>query len=437
MISEILYEKNNYLTLLFWVLLGAFTGPLVYVAVPIHMLVIKNKGEWLWLVLGLWLVLTLSDSRQSIFSFATNLKTAMMLVMGYLFLIMPKEGDAWRFVKPFIPFFIIAFPSLFGSPLAFEGFQKTVSYFLLLLVIPGFVNLLLTHERDRFLYHLVMVGVIVLAAGIVLRSIYPEFVIFKGERYSGLMGNPNGMGIYGFVFTALFTIIQHFQPHLFSRKETILIYALVFASLIFGGSRGGLFATGIFLAAWFLIRRDVVLGLVTMSLIFISYQVVMTNFVDVVQSLGWEDYFRLETLETQSGRIYAREVAWESIRENYWFSNGFSFNEHVLAQHRDYFEKMGHQGNIHNSWLTMWVDTGLAGVVLWGIGWLVNFIRAARFSPMVWAVFFGVLLSGTVESWLVASLNPFTIVLVIILSMMSHPAFYEPEEEMVGRSVGQ
>lgn len=85
MINQILYEKNNYLTLLFWVLVGAFAGPLVYVVVPIHMLILKQKGAWLWILLGLWLVLTLSDSRQPVFRFAVNLQTAMMLVMGYLF----------------------------------------------------------------------------------------------------------------------------------------------------------------------------------------------------------------------------------------------------------------------------------------------------------------------------------------------------------------
>jgi hypothetical protein len=161
MLNELLYEKNNYLTLLFWVLVGAFAGPLVYVVVPVHMLVLNKKGALLWILLGLWLVLTLSDSRQPIFSFAVNLKTAMMLVMGYLFLVMPKEDDPLRFIKPFIPFFAVAFIALIGSPVAFGGFQKTVSYVLLLTVIPPTVNLLLTWEKERFLYHLIMVGVIV------------------------------------------------------------------------------------------------------------------------------------------------------------------------------------------------------------------------------------------------------------------------------------
>jgi hypothetical protein len=425
MLNELLYEKNNYLTLLFWVLVGAFAGPLVYVVVPVHMLILNKKGAWLWILLGLWLVLTLSDSRQPIFSFAVNLKTAMMLVMGYLFLVIPKDNkDPLRFAKPFIPFFAVAFIALIGSPVAFDGFQKTVSYVLLLTVIPPLVNLLLTWERERFLYHLIMVGVIVLATGLALRFISPGFVIFKGERFSGLLGNPNGLGIYGFMFTALFTIVIYFHRYLFTRNQIIFVYALVFISLIMGGSRGGIFSTALFLAAWFLLRRDPIIGFIVMSLIFLSYQYVVTNFEDIVISLGLESYFRLETLETGSGRVFAREVAMENIQNNYWFSKGFSYNEFVFAKYRDYFEQHGHQGNVHNSWLTMWLDTGLVGLILFCLGWLVNFIRASRFSPMVWAVFFGLLLSVSVESWLIASLNPFTIVLVIILSMMGNEEFY-------------
>jgi len=67
------------------------------------------------------------------------------------------------------------------------------------------------------------------------------------------------------------------------------------------------------------------------------------------------------------------------------------------------------------------------GLILFSGGWLVNFFRASRFTPMVWALLFGLLLSISVESWLVASLNPFTIVLVIILTLLADENFYRDE----------
>ena len=431
MYRAILFEKNNYLTLLFWVVLGIFTGPLVYAAVPIHMLMIKKKGEWLWLLLGFWLVLTLSDSRQGMFRFAQDLKTILILVLTYLYLTFPIEDKRYNFIKPFIPFFVVAFIALLSNPTMFNSFQKTLSYVLLLLIIPGIVHLLLKYERGRFLFHLVLIGALILGAGLALRFAAPGFVIFKGERFSGLLGNPNGLGIFSFMFLTIFTYIQAFHKHLFSRQQTIFIYALIVGSLVMGGSRGGIFSAALFVVGWWLIKRDAILGFISMAAIFASYQLVMANFVEIVIALNLQDYFRLETLDTGSGRVVAADIAWKHIHENYWFSKGFTFNESIMASYQEYFIKHGHQGNVHNSWLTMWMDTGLVGLILFGFGWLVNFIRAAKITPMVWALLFGLALSATVESWLVASLNPFTIQLVIVLSMLGSSEFYNDQSSEV------
>jgi hypothetical protein len=47
---------------------------------------------------------------------------------------------------------------------------------------------------------------------------------------------------------------------------------------------------------------------------------------------------------------------------------------------------------------------------------------------MIWAVFFGAILTTTVESWLAASMNPFTIQFVILLSLMGDENFYASHE---------
>lgn len=424
----LLLEKNNYFILLFWIALGIFTGPLVFAAVPIHMLIIRRKHEWIWLVLGFWLILTLSDNRQIVFRFAHNLKTVVILALTYLYLTTQKEEKWYQFVQPFIPFLALAFLSLLKSPQLFYGFQKTLSYLLLLLVVPGTVRLIINHERDRFLYNLILLGTLVLSAGIVLRAIYPSFVIFSGERFSGLLGNPNGMGIYGFIFFVLFTYIHSFHKQLFTRFQIIFIYAVIILSLIMSGSRGGIFSSLLFITGWFLIRRNTLIGIISMIVIFSSYQLVMANFVEIVTYFNLQDFFRISTLSSGSGRVVVHEIAWRHINMNYWFSNGFTYSEYILAQYKDYFISSGHQGNVHNSWLTIWMDTGLVGLILFCIGWLTNFFRASKLTPLVWAMFFGLLLSISVESWLVASLNPFTIVLVIILTMLSDENFYLKNE---------
>ncbi len=432
MFTPLFTDKKLYFTLLFWVAIGVFTGPGAYVIIPLHLLMLRQKGEWLVILLGLWLMLTLSDSRQGVFRFAQNVKPILMALLGVLYFMQSGAPKDWRFLKPFVPFFLVAAFCWLDSPVPMDSLQKMASYGLLLLVIPWLVDKLLEQDRERFLYHLVLLGTVVLLVGAAMKFVMPGFVMFSGERFSGLLGNPNGMGIYGFMMFCMVTIINTYHPRLFSYYEKIAVYGLIGLSLVWAGSRGGIFSSALFLAGWYLFRKNVLVGFVVMSGIFISYQLVMENFVEIVTSFGLQDYFRLDTLETGSGRDVAREIAWKEIQNNYWLSKGFSYNIVAFAKYATYFEQSGHQGNVHNSYLTIWLDTGLVGLIAFGWGWIRNFMNASTYSPLGWAVFFGLLLSITVESWLAASLNPFTIQLVIILSLLGNRGFYGNNNTVCG-----
>jgi len=428
MLQLLIYDKKLYYTLFFWVFVGVFTGPLVYLIIPAHLLILTSKGEWLIVLLGLWLVMTLSDSRQHVFQFAETLKIILMGLVGYLFLASPKTRYDWDFFKPFIAFFLIASFAWLNSPVALDSIMKMSSYALLLMVIPWLVNKLLTEDRDLFLIHLVMLGTFVLMTGVALKFISPGFVNFIGNRFSGLLGNPNGLGIYGFMFLSMVTIIFTFHPHLFSLKEKIFVYFIILLSLVWASSRGGLFASALFILGWYLFKKNTVTGLIVMSSIFISYQLVLNNFEVIASSLGLQKYFRLETFRSGAGRLVAEEFAWKQINTQYWLGKGFGFSEYFMQLNAGRFLNTEHQGNVHNSYLTIWIDTGLFGLIAFCYGWLNNFFRAARNSPIIWALFFGLILSTSVESWLSASLNPFTIQLVIILSLLSNKEFYQEEE---------
>jgi O-antigen ligase len=430
MINQIVLDKKYYFILSFWTIIGIYGGSSVYFLVPLHALTLVNQRNWLWLLLGFWMILTFSDSGKPAFSFAQNLKPILLLLLS-MSVMLNNEIRSTDFIKPFIPFFIISFWSLQFNPEISISFQKTLSYLLLLITIPSIVNFLLQYEKERFLRSIIITGILILSTGLVLLIIYPTFVNFDSERYSGLLGNPNAIGIYCFLFFALIKIINHFHPYLFSRKELIIIYGILFISLFLSGSRGGIFASSLFFLSWILLKRSVIIAFLTIALLMLFYQIIITNFEQITIALNLDEYFRLETLRTGSGRVYAKEIAWQSINENFWFSNGFNYSEYILQQHKAYFIKMGHIGNFHNSFLTIWVDTGLFGLIFFSIAWLINFLKAAANSPLVWAVFYGLLLSISVESWLIASLNPFTIILVIILSLMANKNFYQPLQSTI------
>jgi len=78
---------------------------------------------------------------------------------------------------------------------------------------------------------------------------------------------------------------------------------------------------------------------------------------------------------------------------------------------------MGHQGHAHNSYLTFWYDVGLVGLLAFLTGLLRSFF-ISRKDPVIFPVIIGVLISNNFESWLTASLNPYTIVLYMIITVL-------------------
>ena len=82
-----------------------------------------------------------------------------------------------------------------------------------------------------------------------------------------------------------------------------------------------------------------------------------------------------------------------------------------MRRNYDYLERMGHQGGVHNSYLSMWFNVGIVGLLIYFRSFVLLFIKAAKLLPISTAVMFSVLFSVMYESWLVGSLNPYTIIL--------------------------
>jgi hypothetical protein len=66
----------------------------------------------------------------------------------------------------------------------------------------------------------------------------------------------------------------------------------------------------------------------------------------------------------------------------------------------------------------LWLDTGLVGLGLFLIGLIAFFLKLASKSALAFPVLYSVLFSNFYESWLCASLNPFTIQLLFILTVI-------------------
>lgn len=401
-----------------WAVVGGFFGPVIYLLLPAMLFLMYKKEMHLEILLGFFLILTFSDSRSQFFNFAAQVKN-IYIVLLFLFSLKIKSQIEFpiKFYYYFIPFFIIALISIAFSPIPFVSFQKTLSYILLFISIPIYLQYVYIKYGDLIFKGIVFLGIAILLLGFLINIINPSFTNLVG-RYRGMLGNPNGLGLYVFLFILLFTTIIDFKKDLFSNREKTVVYGIAFLSLIRCGARTSLFATLLFLFFRKFYKLSPAVGFAIFVIFLFLYQLVSSNIEFIIIQLGLEDFLRLDTFSNLSGRSVAWEFAWQKIQDNFFMGRGYAFTDYIYKVNYYYLSMLGHQGSAHNSYLTFWLDTGLIGLILLLIGLLITFLKAAKISRLAIPVLYAILLSNNFESWLTASLNPFTIQLLFILSII-------------------
>jgi len=410
-----------------WFMVAYFLGPIGYAFLPLSLFLLKVRDRSMDLILGFLIVLVFSDIhkdvwRDNIFRGAKNI----YIILLSLFLLLERHRfmPMSKIFPIFLPFFVYSFfPLIFSSALV-TSVQKTLSYALLFLVVPNYVLQNFREQGWVFFKNMVFFMTLILIAGLILRAVDPTKVFVMG-RFHGIFGNPNGMAIYCFLFFVLAGVLNSLNPKLFTNTERIVVFGVIVYCLIVSGSRASLAAVMIYLLFNRFFAFSPFLGFVVLLAVVGISEVVSQNLATIVMALGLEDFFRLRTLEGGSGRYFAWEFAWEKIQDFLVFGGGFANDETVMRKNYEYLERMGHQGGVHNSYLSMWFNMGIVGLVIYFRSFLLLFIKASKVAPMSLGAMFAVLFSANYESWLVGSLNPYTIVLLMVMTVLS-------EDEIAG-----
>ncbi len=414
--------------LVVWLVVGIYGGPIAYAFIPATAYLLIQKERFTDLFLGFFFILILSDSRNYSLLFAVQTKYVFVVLLGVFAILRTQRFYPLnQLYKNFIPFFVVAIICLLFSDTIITSSQKTLSYLLVYFIVPNFFLLMLKHEEVHALRGWIFFGTLLLALGILLKYITPELVTLEG-RFSGVLGNPNGLGIFTLLFFLTTYLINSLLPDIFTKQEKTITYTIIITSMLLCGSRGALVAVFLFFIIKYLYNKSIILVIIVFILISISYEYINLNIPNIIMTLGLEEYFRLDTLEDGSGRIIAWNFAWENIQENFFLGKGISYTELLFKRNYSALSILGHQGNAHNSYLTFWLDTGLIGLITYLGGFFLSFYRGSKNSNLSIAIMFAVMFSINIESWLTASLNPFTIQLLIILTLLTSPQIHAKKE---------
>mgnify|MGYP003873830695 CR=1 FL=1 len=362
-------------------------------------------------------MLILSDSRVKMMSFAPTAKIAVIVLLFAYVMTNYKEFRDQKnnlFIH-FSPFLIYAVLASAWSNDLFLAFQKSLSYALIFFTIPLLYkgalkqNALLANDLVSYLAVILFLGL----AGYLISF---DFGTLAG-RYRGLLGNPNGMGILLTVAGPLYFILKKRIPTFSVDLRTELFFGLVFTlSLILTGSRTALFALLIFVGFLRLKFFSNTFTLVVFAFILLGYDYIFSSLPVVAEFLGLQEYLRIETLDEGSGRFVAWNFAWQQIQDVFFVGGGFGHTETIFKRFFVELSMQGHQGNAHNSYLTLWMNTGIIGIALFGFGLIRSIGVSIKESTYTLPLVYTVLFSANFESWLSASLNPFTSLFLIALS---------------------
>lgn len=402
-----------------WVVSGYVNAYVAYLAVLVVFTWLIASSKFQLLILAFLQLLIFSDSRHEFLLFAVTIKPVIAVMLGVISYLMVSKRWAPNTALPFyLPFVAIMSLTLLVN-FNISNALKSLSMLLIIFNIPVLTYYVLKKDKKYFIELFFYSVSFMLLIGLLLKFSFPHLTTLD-DRYTGILGNPNGLGLFLTVYYFLFQVSLYYFPRLFSKRVKFMIYFLIFSSLFFCQSRNAIMNIMVFHIFMYVNKRSVVLSFVVLGVLLTSYSLMLAYAIQLIEALGLQEYARLETLESGSGRTIAWDFIWEKIeKENYWIGTGIGSTEAVFKENYTMLSKMGHQGNAHNSYLTIWYDLGLFGMLAFFIGYLANMLRTVK-NYIAFPIAIGLLLSANFESWLAASLNPFHIGAIMIITFLHY-----------------
>jgi len=237
------------------------------------------------------------------------------------------------------------------------------------------------------------------------------------------------MGIFITMAFLYFQVLKRSGIVTIKKTDQYIFYIVLFYSLYLCKSRTSMMTVIIFYALNAIYNYSHFFGWIAFSVIIYMWSEILESIPLVTDYFGFSEDLRVESVEKikrGSGRDIAWLFAWQNIQENIFMGHGLSSTEELFRRHIKELSILGHQGNAHNTFLTIWYDTGIQGLIAFVFGILTFFFKVGRSLSYAMPVLFAILFSIFYESWLSASLNPYTSLFFVIVTLLGYVAIDQP-----------
>ncbi len=420
------YKQNAQFIMLLIIMyvVGVWGGPIIYLLFPIIFFLFGLKGLFFeMLITSIWMLI-LSDyipvknATYDDLQFAKDLKPLIPLsLFAFYILHRDKFPKIPKIFINFVPFFIVTLIALKYSIKIDVGIKKYISFVLMYFSVPVYVNYLHHKYGTLFWDSLLTFLTWILVIGLVLGLVAPQIGMIGGDRFKGILGNPNGLGIFLNLTFMLWMVAKEYKLITFNTKENRIVFFVIIISLLWSGSRNGIMSIFMFYMIYRLVKIHWLFAIVAVIFVLVFEELIFASFIELLKFFQLSHYFRVDSLEEGSGRKIAWIFAWEEVQKYFFVGGGFGHDENIMRPNYYWLKRKGHDGGVHNSYLSMWFDSGIIGVIFYYGALIKLVLKSTKFDYIGLAFLVSILFNSTYESWLVASLNPFTILFLIILTI--------------------
>lgn len=384
-------------------------------------LILKKKNIIEFLLVITIISFLLADNFKGPFGFSQNLR--FVIVMINLLFLLKYNLLKNNYGNYMLPFAILAsISSIFFSPLGVQSYLRAFAFWLIPLIIFKLISILYKNNAGRTSELLVLIFTLYLGLNLAL-YFFPIIDVFLKGRFKGMTANPNGLGLITMFIFSLIQLIQERNETSFSGSLFLMLKITCFILIILTGSRTALFSTLSFIIIYNFLHKKRLLIFYLLVLSFFYYIISLSSFQQLIISFGLSDQLRLDSFADASGRAEVWVVAWEEIKTSLWIGNGVLYDGFFI---KDYaFKYIGevrsrHWGGIWNSYLSLLLDVGLVGTLAYLFFWI-RILKRSKFLKISVAFIVMCFLSGITESWMAASMNPFTPMMLLIWAIQSQP----------------
>jgi O-antigen ligase len=317
---------------------------------------------------------------------------------------------------------IATFITLVFSPVGTLAVLRAVGFWVVALVIFKFYMLSSKQYKHRILELLVLTFTLYFTISLLLVFL-PGVSAFKYGRFKGLMGNPNGLGMLGMFCYGILYLIRSRKETSFGNGFFVRLNWLILVLIILSGSRTALFSIIIFEIVNRLIQNK---SLLIISFLCVGVLYVFINSIPfdiMIESLGFSDFLRAESIQNASGRTDVWPVAWEEIKNNPWLGNGIMYDDYFITDYArknfgDFADRQW--GGVWSSYLSLLLDVGIVGFVGYFYFYFKVFKTAVN-KNLALAFLAMCICSGFTESWMASSMNAFTPMMFLFWAIQAQP----------------